>query len=548
MPETKGITIEFFGKSIDLENKINDINKGLRLTRTELNSFKSDLKIDPSNVDALKNKFKALRQEQELLTQKVAYYREELSKLDESDVGGDQWTKFNNELRKAETQLNKCTNEINKMNGESLDQVTQSAEGFGETLRNAGHEAVSLGTLISANLLSDAIMSGLKMMADTLRQIPSELHKWAEEFREADVYEKQFESNIRNTADATDEQIAALKKLAKQKQKEGVVSSKAITSAYQELATYVESAEAIEGLTDALTDMAAQQYGVDASADSVRNLATTLGKALANGDYSGLTRLGYGFDESQKYIMKYGDELERVAVLNDVIESSIGGINEALALTDAGVLFQASEYFADIREQVGELMSELEVTFVQEIFPLLQELTTNLLQWLFDNKDEFLDFIYQIVDYLTSDEAKEWFEKIGQMVEDLWETLKALGELATQIGIVEGIVWAFSKAVEFVKDLVVSIRDALREIKNEGLFKWMLGNYNSTDWSIGGDSWTPGWSGGYGALNSGGYMSGGISLNANFNVTANNVTRDDVRSWASWLADDINEELGRRIR
>ena len=55
-------------------------------------------------------------------------------------------------------------------------------------------------------------------------------------------------------------------------------------------------------------------------------------------------------------------------------------------------------------------------------------------------------------------------------------------------------------------------------------------------------------SGGYGALMSGGYSSGGLVLNANFNVNANNVTRSDVKTWANWMADDINEALGRKIR
>lgn len=49
---------------------------------------------------------------------------------------------------------------------------------------------------------------------------------------------------------------------------------------------------------------------------------------------------------------------------------------------------------------------------------------------------------------------------------------------------------------------------------------------------------------------SGGFASSGntITLNANFSVNSNNITRQDVRSWASWLTDDINEQLGKRIR
>ena len=71
MPETKGITIEFYGKDIALQDTLTDINKGLSLTRTQLTDFKKQLKIDPKNLDALKGKFKMLQQEPTLLSQKA---------------------------------------------------------------------------------------------------------------------------------------------------------------------------------------------------------------------------------------------------------------------------------------------------------------------------------------------------------------------------------------------------------------------------------------------------------------------------------------------
>ena len=46
---------------------------------------------------------------------------------------------------------------------------------------------------------------------------------------------------------------------------------------------------------------------------------------------------------------------------------------------------------------------------------------------------------------------------------------------------------------------------------------------------------------------SGGFSSGGIVLNANFNVNANNVDRAQVKSWSRWIVDDLNEALGKQI-
>ena len=50
------------------------------------------------------------------------------------------------------------------------------------------------------------------------------------------------------------------------------------------------------------------------------------------------------------------------------------------------------------------------------------------------------------------------------------------------------------------------------------------------------------------AFKSGGFHSGTqLTLNANFNVTSNSVGRQEVKAWANWLLDDINEGLGKEM-
>lgn len=538
MPETKGITIEFYGKDIALQDTLTDINKGLKATRTELGDFKKQLKIDPSNLDALKGKFEKLKQEQMLLTEQAELYRKELSKMGKEEIGSDQWNAYKKKLDQAEKSLQKVTSEIHKMSDENgMLKVSDHAEKMGNSFKKAEENVISFRDVVNAEIIGQAVIDGIKSLASAMKQTVNELHGWAESFREAQVYEAQFESNIRNTADATDDQIASLKKLAKQRQRNGVISAKAITSAYQELATYVESTDAIEGLTNALTDMAAQQYGVDATEESVRNLATTLGKALANGDYSGLTRLGYGFDETQKYIMKYGDELERVAVLNDVIESSIGGMNEALAQTDAGQIFQMKEWFDDTKESVGEIISQLELEFAQRVVPELQKFTDEVLAWIITHKDDFIDMVQQIAEWLTSDEVKQFFSDVAQVLSDFADIFDYVVKIGKDIGLWEGIFNIVKGVVAGIKQLFDAIAADVAAISNFGIGSWMKGNYNS---------YYPGTfdSGGYG---SGGYASGGITLNASFNVNSSNITRSDIKAWASWLADDINQQLGARL-
>ena len=90
-----------------------------------------------------------------------------------------------------------------------------------------------------------------------------------------------------------------------------------------------------------MNDMAVQQYGLGASAESVTQIATMLGKVM-NGQTEALSRYGYKFDEAQKQILQYGTEAERAAVLVEVVTESVGGMNEAMAQTNPGKIQQLS--------------------------------------------------------------------------------------------------------------------------------------------------------------------------------------------------------------
>lgn len=576
--ETKGITIEFYGKTVELEDSIKDINKGLKLTKAEVSDLNKNLKLDPKNIELLERKLKGLRQEQTLLTEKVRYFEDEISKLGKEDIGTDKWNALQKELAKAQTELKKVTDTISKQeavnerNANAIADSTTEVNKMGKAFDSAGNGAIKFGDLVKANVISQAIISGIRTIVREIIDLVGEVHEWADAYRELEVYERQFETNLRNTANATDEEIDALKDLAKQKQKEGVISKKAITSAYQELATYVESADAIAGLTDALTDMAAQQYGVDATEESVRNLATTLGKALANGDYSGLTRLGYGFNDTQKYIMKYGDELERVAVLNDVIESSIGGVNEALAQTDAGKIYQAKSYFDDIKADIGQIVSGLETGFLDDIMPKLKPIIDDGMKWIIDHTDDFTQAIADVIGWLTSSELSDFFTQIAdnlqpiidyftgsEFIDTLMEIVGYVGDIVTDItsvlgdlfaifdemGLIQGLFDTFEWTVGKIKDLFDLIADTIRDIRENGLGNWFMGGAftsynpfaNSNPFQFDNIAW------------SGGFMSGGsLTLNNTFTINnGNEITEDTLKGWADILTDQINENLGRMV-
>ena len=158
---------------------------------------------------------------------------------------------------------------------------------------------------------------------------------------------------MRNTMGATDAEIQSIKNLTAAQQRIGIVGDEVQLSAAQELATYLEFSDSLKTIIPVMNDMIAQQLSLGASAESATQIATMLGKVM-NGQTEALSRYGYKFDDAQKYILKYGEESERAAVLAEVVEQSVAGMNEAMARTPSGRMQQTANAIGDIKERLGE--------------------------------------------------------------------------------------------------------------------------------------------------------------------------------------------------
>lgn len=540
----QGLTIKLGVETTAVNNALKDLNKDLNSTQKELSAVDRLLKQDANNVTLL-------AQKQYLLTDAIDKTQDKLvqlakaKKIADSDDGIDKSSKEYRDLERTIASTKQQYEQLTarqKENNQQLENAKKGYEGVSDAMKSASDEGLKFGDIVKANIVSEAIISGIKAFANALKDIAVELNEWANSYRELEVYEKQFESNIRNTADASDDEIRSLKQLASAKERQGVISKRAITSAYQELATYVESTDAIEGLTDALLDMSAQQYGVDATEESVRNIATTLGKALANGDYSGLTRLGYGFTDAQQRIMEYGTEAQRVAVINDVISSSIGGMNEALAQTDEGKLFQFANVFDDAKESVGGLVSELEIRLLDTVMPEVQTALEGALSWLDGNKENIVGMVDNFAKFITSEEFKTFLADIGSVLKDVIEIGATIVDIANDLGLVNDAWLIIKTTVEAVKSITKSLSDDIKMFKEGGIFA--RGKYIDEYWAdkLGSGGFIS--SGGFNGMASGGT----ITMNNTFNIqNGSQITEATVSAWADVMIDRINNELGRMV-
>lgn len=213
----------------------------------------------------------------------------------------------------------------------------------------------------SASIIKKAL--GTMVAAISVTAIVAAAKDARQAYEEAAEAEAKLARVMRNTMQASADEVKQIKELCDAQQELGVVEADAQIAGAQELATYLSMTDSLKTLIPVMNDMAVQQFGYNVTAEETTSIATMLGKVMS-GQVSGLSRYGYYFDEAQEAVLKYGTEAERAAMLAEVVESSVGGMNQALAQTPTGRLKQLSNVLGDIKEQFGKAVTTVLTAFL----------------------------------------------------------------------------------------------------------------------------------------------------------------------------------------
>lgn len=246
---------------------------------------------------------------------------------------------------------------------DSVKVVTANTEDLGNAIDEVTDKAKRLDKTIIESSAWSQIIDGVNNAIGQLNAVMASLTSGYAAQIEA---EAKLATAMRNTMDATDEEIQGIKDFIEEQQRSGIVAADVQAAASQELATYLGLSSSLKTIIPTMNDMIAQQLGLGASAESATQIASMLGKVM-NGQTEALSRYGYKFNEAQKEILQFGDESERAAVLCQVIQESVGGMNRELAKTDVGKQQQMANRLDDIRDRLGAI--------VQKAQPAMQWLT-----------------------------------------------------------------------------------------------------------------------------------------------------------------------------
>jgi hypothetical protein len=105
-------------------------------------------------------------------------------------------------------------------------------------------------------------------------------------------------------------------------------------------------------------------------------MTNSLGAAL-QGQFGALTRANFRLTENQKKMVSPGTEAERAAAIVEILSSTYGGFNEALAKTPQGQMIILAREFGSIRDEIGGALLPVFLKFAgilrEQVIPKIQD-------------------------------------------------------------------------------------------------------------------------------------------------------------------------------
>lgn len=263
--------------------------------------------------------------------------------------------------------------------------------------------------------------------------------------------------------------------VASELQKVGVIGDEVTLAGMQQLATFQLSEKEITTLSAGMTDLLAQQKGLNATQEDAVGIANMIGKAM-QGQSGALSKVGITFDEAQKKALETGNAEQRAAVLAEILQQNVGGVNKALAETDQGKIQQVANAYGDMKEEVGKLSLSLKAklaSVVMNNLPTIQKLGTTMVSTI----SKFADKAIPVIDGILSKAMpviESVLSKIGKLAEGLTPVVSRVfrglkGSAAAAKPFISDILRGFQKIEPQLSSFATTVFSTVRQIASAAM-------------------------------------------------------------------------------
>ena len=178
----KGITLEIGGDTTSLSKSLKGVNSDIKSTQAQLKDVERLLKLDPSNVELLRQKQQLLKTSVEQTTQKLEKLKEAQATMDANgvDKNSEQYMALQREIASTEIDLNRMQDAaadanatLRRIDDGEIEDVANAAEDAADSLNDAGKEAADFGDVLKAGVITEAagrIVDFLKNVAEETKE------------------------------------------------------------------------------------------------------------------------------------------------------------------------------------------------------------------------------------------------------------------------------------------------------------------------------------------------------------------------------------------
>lgn len=489
-----------FGGSVKLKGE-SEYRKALQQITSELRVMASQMQIvtatygkNDTSVEGLTARNKVLNEQIEKQKEKVDTLKQALEKSKtEYGENSNKTLDWQTKLNKAEAELIKMNNEVEeneqamKDSGKATEENADSMEQFSDSTDDAEKSALSLGDIIKANLISEAIIGGIKALSNAVlgmgKSFVGALSDGVKYNSMIEDYAMSFQT-MTGSADKANEMMDEIKKTAKETpfEIEGMADT-----VKQMMAYGIEADKSIE-ITKLLGDVS------QGNMEKMNSLGYAMGQISSAGKLNGqdLRQLiNAGFNPLEEISQRTGESIDSLQDKMSKGEITYQMVEDSLkAITGEGGRFEnaminASRTFSgqvDMMEEgwtnfKGILSSGVTDLLAKTVMPAVNNVLdsgTTLLEAVLGGDQAQIDEAKtQLVDNITtlvqnvSDQLPSLLQTFGTIIENvlpvLEQALPQVLQIALQIvpNIINGILTALPSLIPVVLNIVTSLVDVI---------------------------------------------------------------------------------------
>ena len=414
---------------IDGEKEFRDALKSMG---QQLKTLGTEMRAVTSAFDVDNDSQKKLASQSDILSRQLEVQQQRITEIQKAlNYARQNYAENSNEVQRWQQSLNNATADLNNTK-KQLNDLEHGVDDVGDAMDDAGEKTLSLGDILKANLLSDAIMAGIKAVASGIKSLVSGA---VESYGEYEQLVGGVETLFGTSAQKVQDYASSAYKtagLSANEYMETVTSFSA--SLLQSMGNDTEAAAEKANL--AITDMSdnANKMGTDMS--SIQNAY----QGFAKQNYTMLDNLKLGYGGTK-------EEMERLIADANALNAAQGNYTN-----------YSIESYADIVDAIHTVQTEMGITGTTAL-----EASTTIEGSINAMKSAYANFVTGLGDQNAD---------IGALTEQLIESAGTVAE--NVLPVIENVVESIVKAVqeqgpEMISKFVAYATEKLPDVLKLGL-------------------------------------------------------------------------------